>query len=184
MVFKDAGKQHTERTLEIARATALERGIKYVVVATTGGETGAAAARLFAGTGVKVVCVTHNAGFKEPGVLELKPECREEIERHGGTVCTGTIITRGVGTAIRNKFEGFSVEQVVASTLRMFGQGAKVCVEIAAMASDAGLVPAEDVIAVAGTGLGADTCAVVSARSSNFFFDIKVREFLAKPGDW
>jgi uncharacterized protein len=63
----------------------------------------------------------------------------------------------------------------------MFGQGIKVCVEIAAMAADAGLIPAGDVIAVGGTGRGADTAAVIAADSSNRFFNIKVREILAKP---
>jgi hypothetical protein len=49
------------------------------------------------------------------------------------------------------------------------------------MAADAGLIPCEDVIAVAGTGRGADTVALIRANSSNNFFQIKVREILAKP---
>jgi hypothetical protein len=57
----------------------------------------------------------------------------------------------------------------------------KVCVEIVAMAADAGLIPCADCIAVAGTGRGADTVAVIRANSSNNFFQIKVREVLAKP---
>jgi len=185
VLFADAGRQHTGRTLEIAREAALARGIKHVAVATTTGDTGAVAAKLFEGTGVQVIAVTHNAGFKAPGELELKPELREEIVRHGGVVYTGTIPTRGIGAAIRNRFEGFTEEQVVASTLRLFGQGAKVCAELAAMVSDAGLIPGtEDIICVAGTGRGADTAAVVWPRSTHCFFDIKIREFLAKPSDW
>jgi uncharacterized protein len=78
----------------------------------------------------------------------------------------------------------FSEETVIADTLRMFGQGVKVAVEIVAMASDANLLPVADVIAVAGTGRGADTCILVAANSSNLFFDIKVREILAKPRDF
>ena len=57
----------------------------------------------------------------------------------------------------------------------------KVCVEIVAMAGDANLVPVEDVIAVAGTGRGADTAVVIGANSTNRLFDIKVRAILAKP---
>jgi len=53
-----------------------------------------------------------------------------------------------------------------------------------AMAADAGLVPCGDVICVAGTGRGADTCAVVGANTSNRFFKIKVREIIAKPVDF
>lgn len=37
------------------------------------------------------------------------------------------------------------------------------------------------VVPVAGTGRGADTAAILSANSSNRFFDIKIREILAKP---
>ena len=185
MIYKDAGKQHTEKTLEIARAAALARGIRYVVVATTTGETGAAAARLFEGTGVKVIAVTHCSGFRETGVNELNSERRAEIEKRGGAVHTGTMVMHALGGALYKKFQGFSDEQVAAATLRIFGQGTKVCAEIAAMACDSGLLPGrEDVICVAGTGRGADTCAVVSPESSARFFDIKIREFLAKPGDW
>jgi hypothetical protein len=49
------------------------------------------------------------------------------------------------------------------------------------MASDAGLIPPGDIIAIAGTQKGADTAAIIKADASNRFFDIKVREILAKP---
>ena len=60
----------------------------------------------------------------------------------------------------------------------------KVCVDIVAMATDASLIPVEDVISVAVTGRGADTVTVIAANSTNRFFDIKVREILAKPRDF
>jgi uncharacterized protein len=182
LVFENAGKQNTEATLEAARKAVFEREIRYFVVATTTGETGAKAARLFADSPAKVIAVTHNAGFNKDGVPELAPEFRDEIARFGAVLHTGTIITRGLGAAIKEKFGGFSHEQIVAATLRIFGQGVKVCVEMAAMVTDAGLVPqGETIVAVAGTGRGADTCLVAFASPSNRFFDIKVREILAKP---
>ncbi len=50
------------------------------------------------------------------------------------------------------------------------------------MAADAGLIPeGEEVIAVAGTGRGADTVAVLRAAPSKRFLDLKVLEILAKP---
>jgi hypothetical protein len=52
---------------------------------------------------------------------------------------------------------------------------------MAAMAADAGLIPCEDVIAVAGTVKGADTALIIEANSSNRFFDIKIKEVLVKP---
>ena len=185
MIFKDAGKQHTDAVLEIAKKAAEQREIRYVVVASTRGETGVAAARLFEDSMARVIVVTHNVGFKKDGVLELTPENRDEILRYKAVIHTGTMVTRGLGTAIKEKFGGFSLEQVVAATLRLFGQGVKVCVEMAAMVTDAGLVPqGEDIVAVAGTAWGADTAAIIAAAPSNRLFDIKVREILAKPGDF
>jgi hypothetical protein len=93
------------------------------------------------------------------------------------------MVLRSLGTAIR-PLQSYSQQDLVANTLRILGQGMKVCVEIAAMAADGGLIPCEDVIAVAGTGRGADTVVVIRANSSNNFFQIKVREILAKPRDF
>jgi len=36
-------------------------------------------------------------------------------------------------------------------------------------------------VAVAGTGRGADTVAIIRAHPSNRFLDVKVRQILAKP---
>lgn len=56
----------------------------------------------------------------------------------------------------------------MANTLRMLGQVMTVCVEIVVMAADAGLVPCEDVIAVAGIGRGTDTVALILAKPRDF----------------
>ena len=70
----------------------------------------------------------------------------------------------------------------MAQTLRFFGQGMKVVVEIAAMAADAGVIPVdEDVIVVAGSNRGADTAVVLRAANSHNIFDMVVREIIAKP---
>jgi hypothetical protein len=57
-------------------------------------------------------------------------------------------------------------------------------VEIVAMAADSGLIPFSDVIAIAGTGKGADTACVIRANSSNRLFKIKVREIIIKPKEF
>jgi hypothetical protein len=58
----------------------------------------------------------------------------------------------------------------------------KVVVEITAMAADAGAVPVDrDVIAIAGSGRGADTAVVVKPAYSHNLFDMVVREIIAKP---
>ncbi|MBC7225245.1 MAG: hypothetical protein H5T59_13405, partial [Anaerolineae bacterium] len=54
--------------------------------------------------------------------------------------------------------------------------------EITLMAAEAGLVrTAEEVVAVAGTGRGADTAAVVLPANAQDFFDLEIREIICKP---
>jgi hypothetical protein len=183
MYFDKAGKQNTEDALRIAVDETEKRGIRHMVVASTWGDTGLEAAKLLQGKGIALVVVSHNAGFSEEGKQEFDKNKKSQIEKLGGTVYTGTMVLRNLGTAIRS-LQSYSQQDLVANTLRMFGQGMKVCVEIAAMAADAGLIPCEDCVAVAGTGRGADTVAVIRANSSNNFFQIKVREILAKPRDF
>lgn len=183
MYFAKAGGENTQEALRIAFEEAQKRGIRHIVVASTKGDTGLAAARLLKGKGINLIVVTHNTGFSKEGEQEFDPQKRGEIEGLGGRVYTGTMVLRNLGTAIRT-LQSYSQQDLVANTLRIFGQGMKVCVEIVAMAADAGLIPPEDVIAVAGTGRGADTVALIKANSSNNFFQIKVREVLAKPRDF
>lgn len=181
--FDKPGVQNTLACLEITKRAIEERGIKHVVVASTYGDTGLKFAQALKDTDVNLVVVTHNYGFREPGVIELEDSRRAELIALGAKVYSGTLVFRSIGSAIRAQYH-YSEEALIAQTLRIFGQGLKVCVEIALMACDAGLIPPEDVIAVAGTARGADTVAIIKAMPSNMFFQLKVREILAKPRDW
>ena len=183
MYTEKAGVENTDATLDAAFAAAGARGVHHIVAASTSGFT---ARKLLerAAPGLSLVVVTHNTGFKEEGVQSFPGDLRAELTARGIHVHTGTMVLRSLGTAIRERHGGYSEQELVANTLRMLCQGMKVCVEIVAMASDAGLVPPADVIAVAGTGRGADTCCVIRANSSNRFFDIKVREIIVKPKEF
>jgi hypothetical protein len=183
MLFDKAGPHNTRAALQAAFELARERRIAHLVVASTTGATGLAAAEMGKQYGVSVIVVTHNTGFKEPGRQELEAENRRRIEEAGARIHTGTHTLRGLGSAIRKKTGG-SEEELVANSLRIFGQGLKVCVEMAAMVSDAGLVPAGEIICVAGTGNGADAAALIRPAPSNQFFDIRVREVICKPRDF
>ncbi len=80
------------------------------------------------------------------------------------------------------KHQGVYPAYIVAQSLRILGQGIKVSVEIVVESCDAGLIPeGQDVIAVAGTGKGADTVAIIEARPSDRFFELRVKQILAKP---
>ncbi len=181
MHFEKPGAHNTEKTLETAVAAATERGITHLVVASTNGDTAKKALDRISGTDLKLVVVTHNVGFSREGADEFDPRIREKVEKTGHVVHTGTMVTRNINRAISDKLGGYSQTEIVSATLRMFCQGIKVCVEMAAMACDSGLIPFGEVICVAGTGKGADTAAVIRADSSNRFFNIKVKEILCKP---
>lgn len=179
--FENPGAQNTSRCLEIVSGL-LNEGFSHLVVATTTGETGLLFAKKFEGKAVNMVAVTHNVGYKAPNADECSAEAREELIRRGVKIFTGTILSRGIEASFMKKHQGVYPGYIVAQTLRLLGQGIKVCVEIVVEACDAGLVPeGEEIIAVAGTGKGADTVAIVQAHPSDRFLDVRVRQILAKP---
>jgi hypothetical protein len=87
-----------------------------------------------------------------------------------------------VGRAVRKKLGTYELEEIIAYTLRVFGEGTKVAVEIALMAADAGLVSTQEpCISVGGTSRGADTAILLRPAHAQNFFDLRVMEILAKP---
>lgn len=184
MYFEKAGIDNTDMTIKIALNYAAMNGIKDIVVASTTGYTAEKIMEVPGREAFNVVVVTHNTGFKEEGVQSFPPDVRQKLIQGGMKVHTGTMVLRSLGTAIRELGGGYSEQELIANTLRMFSQGIKVCAEITAMAADGGLIPFSDVVAVAGTGRGADTVCLIRANSSNRFFQIKIREIIAKPKEF
>jgi hypothetical protein len=87
-----------------------------------------------------------------------------------------------VGRAIRRKLNTYQFDEIIANTLRIFGEGTKVAVEIAIMAADSGLISIqENIIAIGGSGRGADTALVLTPSNVQNFFDLKIREIICKP---
>jgi hypothetical protein len=178
--FPEPGSANTDKTLEIARRRAEKLGIEAIVVASTSGETGLKAVKAF-GNG-KVVVVTHVTGFSTPGVQELTAQNRAAILENGGMVLTATHAFGGLGRAVRRSFNTYQTDEIIAHTLRAFGQGTKVACEIVLMAADAGLIRTdEEVISIGGTANGADTALVVKPAHTHDFFQLKVKEVLCKP---
>ena len=72
--------------------------------------------------------------------------------------------------------------QIIADSLRMLGQGVKVCVEISLMANDAGLLKNnKPVVCVGGSGSGADTICIITPAYSATVFDTIINEIIEKP---
>jgi len=177
--FENPGRENTEEVLRIVRQRAKELGIKTIVVASTVGDTAVKATEV---SGFKIIAVSHLAGFRAPNSQEFTEENRKIVESRGGIVFTTTHLFSGLSAAMRKKFNTYIIGDIVANTLRIFGEGMKVVCEIAVMAADGGLVRTdEDIIAIGGTGRGADTAVVLRPVNSNDFFDLKVKEILCKP---
>jgi hypothetical protein len=90
-----------------------------------------------------------------------------------------------IDRSVTNKFGGLYPGGIVAQTFRTFGQGTKVCLEIGAMAADAGAIPwGKEIVAIGGSGQGADTAVVLLPAHAKTFFDTQVLEIICKPRKW
>ena len=178
--FEETGPENTEVALRIAKQRAEELGIKKIVIASTTGSVAIKALEVL--KGLRIIFVSHSAGFREPNVQSFTEENRKIVESKGGIILTATHVFAGLSRALRNKTNTATIGDLVAETLRIFGHGTKVACEISMMAADAGLVRTdEDIISVGGTSKGSDTALVLTPVTSQNFFDLKIKEILCKP---
>ena len=147
--FEAKGRENTEATLKLAVEAAKAHGIKNIVLATTGGDTAQMMADSIAHEGLTITVVTHAFGQKEPNTNPMSAELRQYLTEKGFRLCTAAHALSGAERAMSGKFGGVYPIEIIAHTLRMFGQGTKVCVEIGAMAADAGAIkPGVQIMAV------------------------------------
>ena len=182
LYFDKPGKANTPNVIEAVKTKAAQLGIKHVVVSTTSGDTGVAFTRALKGTGVGVVSVTYHSGFAGGDGVPITAANRKALERGRNKVLVASHALSGVARSVTKKFGGVSHVEIIAQTLKLFGcEGIKVAVEVAVMAADAGLVPTDrEIIAAGGTGKGVDTAVVLKAAHMNNFFDLEIREIIAK----
>lgn len=190
-VSRENRSEITETTLRIAKERAEELGIKTALVASTSGDTAVRAVEIF--KGMQVVAVTQAAGTRQPNVLAFTEENRKIVESKGGAVVIANhplsginrqrkpADQRGGGPFLPHPLVTDAVD-VISSTLGIFGSGTRVSCKIACMAADAGIVRTdEDVIAIAGSGGGANTAVVIRPANSFEFFNLRIKEILCKP---
>lgn len=179
MYFQTVGKANTEKTVELALEKAAQYAIDNIVVASCSGYT----AKLLTGKVKNLVCVTHANGYAAPGESDMPDQIRRELIDKGVKVLTTTHVLSGAERGISRKFGGIYPIEIMAQTLRMFGQGVKVCVEIGVMALDAGLIPhGQDIIVIGGSAHGADTAVVMRPAHAANIFDNYIAEIICKPG--
>ncbi|MFO7619498.1 MAG: pyruvate kinase alpha/beta domain-containing protein [Thermoplasmata archaeon] len=178
-VFPNPGPQNTDECLELAAMRTRELGVGEVVVATNSGGTALKALQHF--PGARIIAVNHHAGFKEPFKVEMPDDARRKLEAAGAVVIVAAHALSGIERSFRAKYQGLYPMELVADTLRMFGQGTKVCVEIALMAADAGELSGKPVMCIGGSGTGADTAIVLTPVHQRNFLDMRIHEIVCKP---
>lgn len=182
-IFETVGKQNTEATAAIAVAKAKELNCPIVLSSSTGysAEIVLEQAEKLNYTGnIVVVRTAPSAALK--GVNKMSPEAKQSLIDHGCTVVTATHALSAGERSLSSKSQGVYPLEIMAHTLRMFGQGMKVCVECATMAMDADAIPFEtSVVALGGTGTGVDTAVVMTPSYSSSILETKIHEILCKP---
>ena len=180
LLFEDPGPANSAATLQAALARAQALGISQFVVASSTGRTALQAAEVLAGQG-RVIGI-HLSRYYWDVYTGPDPALVQQAQARGVTFLTAPHGLMGAIDAAFAEKGAFPLAHVVAYTYYTFSQGTKVAVEDVLMAADAGLLDmTQEVISIAGTGEGCDTALVVSPAYSPKFFDLKVREIIAKP---
>lgn len=183
VTFKETGLINTDETLKIAITYAKEHGCD-IVLATSSGET-ALKLRKLADTVAfenNIIAVTHVFGMHEKGINDMTPETFDKLHKMGVKTVTAAHALSGAERGISSKFHGTYPAEIISAALRMFGQGTKVCVEVALMAVDSGNIAyGKPVVCIGGSSHGADTACVITPGYTACLLETKIHEILCKP---
>jgi hypothetical protein len=177
--FEKAGPENTEQTLIHAFNRGKEIGLNEAVVASTKGVTAYKALEIL--SGFQITVVTYHCGFKEPFKNVMPKTVRADLEKKGLRVVSATHALSGLERSLAKRFSGIYPVLIIADTLRLFGQGTKVAVEVSIMAADSGALSGQDILSIGGTGRGADTALVLKPANQSDLFDMRIREVICKP---
>ena len=211
-VFERPGPVNTDEVIEILEDASLE--VNYIVVASITGDSALRIAERIKNK--KIICVTCPQGmywevnemdkdlFAEIPELKEKrdewikkglkrvpmnitEENKSRLRELNVEVVRGTIPLFGPTFSMRLHLQKITSLDVMAKTLELISPGTLVSMESVLMATDAGVIPEDElVLACAGTEIGLDTAWVLkSCASANLFHPSKgfrFVELLAKPG--
>ncbi|MFX1572277.1 MAG: hypothetical protein ACFFB0_05975 [Promethearchaeota archaeon] len=183
--FEKPGAHNTEKALEIAKKYADQFNIKDIVIASTTGTTAEKASEIFDTEIYNIMVVTHAYYFVNTTVRQEFPtEKLENLKKKGLKFHIGTHAMSGIERGLRIQKEAWIFVDLLAKLLGwQFSQGIKVCIEISSTICDAGLIPdlERDIIAVGGTGRGADTVCLIKPAPTSNFKNLRVKAILCKP---
>lgn len=183
--FETGGPQNTDKALEIAKKYADQFGLKDIIMASTTGTTAEKSVNFFDPSIYNLVVVTHSYYFAGVNKRQEFPEEKiASLKTKGLKFFIGTHALAGPERSLRIALKQWGPVETMARYYRsQFSQGTKVCMEIAAMVVDAGLIEdiEKDIICLGGTGRGADTVCLIKPAPTSLFDKLRVKAFLAKP---
>lgn len=183
ILFDKPGREHTPAAISLAleKAAALDCSI---VVATYSGQS----ARLLVNEAKKIcfnnqiIAVRVASTAAKNGINPMSAETKKELENEGVIVVTAAHALSAGERGISSRSKGIYPLEIMADTLRTFGQGTKVCFECSVMALDADVIPyGQPVVALGGTGGGEDTALVITPSYSSTIMNTVIHEILCKP---
>ncbi len=187
--FAKPGRENLEDVVEAVEKRIDQTGIRHVVVASHSGRTAMAIAERLRGK-AEVICVSGRPARRDRGRdwPSIAPENRRKLEGLGVVILDRIPYALESTVLQEDRWNTASADKVVIETLRMFGQGMKVAVQVVLTATSSGyLEPYQDVIGVGGTGRGADTAIIMKASyptrvfSENHEHRPEIREIIAMP---
>ncbi len=179
MYCESPGPTCTDQTLKLAYERGKALGLTQVVLASTKGGTAYKALEIF--SDFDITAVTYHCGYKDPFQSVMPAEVKSDLENKGVHVVSATHALSGLERSLAKKYSGSFPVLLIADTLKLFGQGTKVAVEVSIMATDAGRLTGKDIIAIGGSGKGADTALVLKPAGQSHLFDMRIRETICKP---
>jgi hypothetical protein len=198
LYFETPGRHNTAHVVRVVLERLAEGDLQTIVVASTTGYTALEFTdalqerEVTAQVGaVLLVSVSETPLLREWGHEYpcLEPETKRELERRGVIVADKIPYFFHSSVLDYSRWKAPTPEEIMRETLYAFGQGLKVAVEVALIATASGFIePFQDVVAVGGTSRGADTAIVVRATFPNHAFSqddakrLQIREILCKPG--
>ena len=188
--FDTCGEINTQKALELSLKRARELNIKKIVVASETGLSAIQAAEIF-DKNIELIVVTSAAGTKIEGTaigdqnigipnLEIK----KRLENQGITIIRATDPLYNIGAQLEHQGTP-TLGTYTRMILRMISSGTAVCIGVAMMATDNGILKdGEEVISIAGSWIGLDTAIVLRTSNSTNMFkkgSVQVHEIICKP---
>ena len=185
VLFENAGKQNTAEVIRLALKRAAELECD-VVAASTLGVTADALLTAAEAQGFRhrIIIVRGCSSKARGGANLMKPEVKASLVARGAVIVTTAHLLSAGERGLSTKYKGVYPLEIMADTLRCFGQGTKVCFETAVMALDADEIPyGVPVVAMGGSHRGADTAVVITPAHSSSILETVIHEIICKPYD-